>query len=128
MFKLYFIKWNPELCNIYVYEILENNFKTDEGNRRYSFSDRIFVNNRLGEVGTKIHSGKSRNYKIFVDLKLLVYIEIKEIVYITYSFFDLLLKLSEQYQNILMPGYTHYQIAMPFFFWSLVCCIIMQVV
>ncbi|WP_341655084.1 argininosuccinate lyase [Blattabacterium cuenoti] len=102
-----------ELRNIYVYEILKNNFKIDEGIEDIHSQIEFLLTNRLGEVGKKIHTGRSRNDQILVDLKLFVRTEIKEIVEITYSFFDLLLKLSEQHKNILMPGYTHYQIAMP---------------
>ncbi|WP_185857562.1 argininosuccinate lyase [Blattabacterium cuenoti] len=102
-----------ELRNIYVHEILKNNFKIDEGIEDIHSQIEFLLTNRLGEVGKKIHSGRSRNDQILVDLKLFVRTEIKEIVYMAYSFFDLLLKLSEQYKNILMPGYTHYQIAMP---------------
>ncbi|QIK16723.1 argininosuccinate lyase [Blattabacterium sp. DPU] len=102
-----------ELRNIYVQEILKNNFKIDEGIEDIHSQIEFLLTHRLGEVGKKIHSGRSRNDQILVDLKLFVRTEIKNIVYMTYSFFDLLLKLSEQHKNILMPGYTHYQIAMP---------------
>ncbi|WP_185863486.1 argininosuccinate lyase [Blattabacterium cuenoti] len=102
-----------ELRNIYVHEILKNNFKIDEGIEDIHSQIEFMLTNRLGEVGKKIHCGRSRNDQILLDLKLFVRTEIKDIVYMTYSFFDLLLKLSEQHKNILMPGYTHYQIAMP---------------
>ncbi|WP_185853578.1 argininosuccinate lyase [Blattabacterium cuenoti] len=102
-----------ELRYIYIHEILKNNFRIDEGIEDIHSQIEFLLTNRLGEVGQKIHSGRSRNDQILVDLKLFVRTEIKEIVLITYSFFDLLLKLSEQHKNTLMPGYTHYQIAMP---------------
>ncbi|ACY40373.1 argininosuccinate lyase [Blattabacterium sp. (Blattella germanica) str. Bge] len=102
-----------ELRHIYVHEILKNNFKMDEGIEDIHSQIEFLLTNRLGEVGKKIHSGRSRNDQILVDLKLFVRTEIKEIVLIAYSFFDFLLKLSEQHKNTLMPGYTHYQIAMP---------------
>ncbi|WP_185869855.1 argininosuccinate lyase [Blattabacterium cuenoti] len=102
-----------ELRNIYINEILKNSFNIDEGIEDIHSQIEFLLINRLGVVGKKIHSGRSRNDQILVDLKLFVREEIKEIVFIVRSFFDLLLKLSEQYKNILMPGYTHYQIAMP---------------
>ncbi|WP_185860136.1 argininosuccinate lyase [Blattabacterium cuenoti] len=102
-----------ELRHIYIHEILTNNFQMDDGIEDVHSQIEFLLTNRLGEVGKKIHSGRSRNDQILVDLKLFIRTEIKEIVLIVYSFFDLLLQLSEQYKNILMPGYTHYQIAMP---------------
>ncbi|WP_185858759.1 argininosuccinate lyase [Blattabacterium cuenoti] len=102
-----------ELRNIYVNEILKNNFQIHEGIEDIHSQIEILLTNRLGEVGKKIHSGRSRNDQILLDLKLFIRAEIQEIVSITYSLFDLLLELSEKYKNILMPGYTHYQIAMP---------------
>ncbi|WP_185864693.1 argininosuccinate lyase [Blattabacterium cuenoti] len=101
-----------ELRNIYE-EILKKKFQIDEGIEDVHSQIEFLLTNRLGNVGQKIHSGRSRNDQILVDLKLFTRTEIKEIISITYSLFDLLLKLSEQYKKILMPGYTHYQIAMP---------------
>ncbi|AWU43769.1 argininosuccinate lyase [Blattabacterium sp. (Cryptocercus kyebangensis)] len=102
-----------ELRYIYINEILTNNFQIDEGIEDVHSQVEFLLTHRLGEVGKKIHSGRSRNDQILVDLKLFIRTEIKEIVSMVYSFFDLLLQLSEKYKNILMPGYTHYQIAMP---------------
>ncbi|WP_185855732.1 argininosuccinate lyase [Blattabacterium cuenoti] len=102
-----------ELRNIYINEILTNNFIINEGIEDIHSQIEFLLTNRLGDIGKKIHSGRSRNDQILVDLNLFVRTEIKEIVLLTNSFFDLLLKLSEQYKNILMPGYTHHQIAMP---------------
>lgn len=73
----------------------------------------LYLTNILGETGKKIHSGRSRNDQVLVDVKLFLRDEIitfkEEIV----SLFDLLQSLSEEYKNVLMPGYTHGQIAMP---------------
>ncbi|WP_185874077.1 argininosuccinate lyase [Blattabacterium cuenoti] len=102
-----------ELRNIYIHEILTNNFKINEGIEDIHSQIEFLLTDRLGEVGKKIHSGRSRNDQILVDLKLFIRTKMKEIVLMVYSLFDLLLKLSEKYKNILMPGYTHYQIAMP---------------
>lgn len=68
---------------------------------------------RIGEAGKKIHSGRSRNDQVLVDLKLFFRHELEEIVTQTKTLFDLLIKLSNQYKNILLPGYTHLQVAMP---------------
>ncbi|WP_185856418.1 argininosuccinate lyase [Blattabacterium cuenoti] len=102
-----------ELRNIYINEILTKNFRIDEGIEDIHSQIELLLTDRLGEIGKKIHSGRSRNDQILVDLKLFVREQIKEIVLIVSSFFDVLLKLSEQYKNVLIPGYTHYQIAMP---------------
>jgi argininosuccinate lyase len=67
----------------------------------------------LGEIGKKIHSGRSRNDQVLVDIKLYLRHEIQEIVGLTHSFFDLLIKKSEEHKDKLLPGYTHLQLAMP---------------
>lgn len=66
----------------------------------------------LGDVGKKIHSGRSRNDQVLLDLRLFFRAEIKEIVEETKALFDLLQELSEKYKEDLMPGYTHMQLAM----------------
>ena len=67
----------------------------------------------LGEIGKKIHSGRSRNDQVLVDVKLYLRHEIQEVVQLTKSFFDLLIQKSEEHKDKLMPGYTHLQLAMP---------------
>lgn len=67
----------------------------------------------LGEVGKKIHSGRSRNDQVLLDLKLFTREALKEIVESTEVLVDVLLEKSEKNKNILMPGYTHLQVAMP---------------
>ena len=73
----------------------------------------LMLTRRLGDMGKKIHSGRSRNDQVLVDLKLFIRNEIKEIAGLVKSLFDELLQKSEQYKNVLMPGYTHLQVAMP---------------
>lgn len=73
----------------------------------------LMLTRDLGEVGKKIHSGRSRNDQVLVDLKLFFRHEIALIVREVKLFFDLLLLKSEQYKDELLPGYTHLQIAMP---------------
>ncbi len=68
---------------------------------------------KLGDAGKKIHTGRSRNDQVAVDIKLYLRSEIQEIATLTKSLFEQLLKLAEAKKDILMPGYTHYQIAMP---------------
>ncbi len=67
----------------------------------------------IGSVGGKIHSGRSRNDQVLVDLKIFLRSEIQEIVELCSELFATLTRLSEQHKDTLMPGYTHLQIAMP---------------
>ncbi len=67
----------------------------------------------IGSAGGKIHSGRSRNDQVLVDLKIFLRSEIQEIVELCSELFATLTRLSEQHKDTLMPGYTHLQIAMP---------------
>ena len=73
----------------------------------------MLLTRRLGDIGKKIHSGRSRNDQVLVDLKLFTRHELKDIVFLVKKLFDELLQKSEQYKDVLMPGYTHLQVAMP---------------
>ena len=73
----------------------------------------LMLTRKLGDMGKKIHSGRSRNDQVLVDLKLFIRHEIKEIADLVKVLFDELLQKSEQYKAVLMPGYTHLQVAMP---------------
>ena len=73
----------------------------------------LMLTRRLGDMGKKIHSGRSRNDQVLVDLKLFIRNEIKEIAGLVKALFDELVQKSEQYKGVLMPGYTHLQVAMP---------------
>ncbi|MBN8855864.1 MAG: argininosuccinate lyase [Sphingobacteriales bacterium 50-39] len=68
---------------------------------------------RIGEAGKKIHSGRSRNDQVAVDIKLYLRAQVLQLKDETRQLFDLLIQLSEQYKDKLLPGYTHLQIAMP---------------
>jgi len=68
---------------------------------------------KLGDAGKKIHSGRSRNDQVAVDLKLYLRAQVQEVKDAVVSLFDLLLQLSEQHKDKLLPGYTHLQLAMP---------------
>lgn len=73
----------------------------------------MLLTERLGPVGKKIHSARSRNDQVLLDIKLFMRNEIEQIVKATTSLFDLLQKQSEHFRNHLLPGYTHLQLAMP---------------
>lgn len=73
----------------------------------------LMLTRELGDMGKKIHSGRSRNDQVLVDLKLFTRHEIMEVVDNVKILFDELIQKSNQYKDILMPGYTHLQIAMP---------------
>jgi argininosuccinate lyase len=73
----------------------------------------MLLTEKLGDIGKKIHSARSRNDQVLVDLKLFLRSEIEKLVGSTTAFFDLLIKQSEKYKTDLLPGYTHLQLAMP---------------
>ena len=73
----------------------------------------LMLTRRLGDAGKKIHSGRSRNDQVLVDLKLFLRDELRKVADDTKALFDRLQEQSERYGEVLMPGYTHLQIAMP---------------
>ena len=73
----------------------------------------LMLTRKLGDMGKKIHSGRSRNDQVLVDLKLFTRRQLKDIAENVKVLFDELIQKSEQYKNVLMPGYTHLQVAMP---------------
>lgn len=73
----------------------------------------FMLTQRLGDVGKKIHSGRSRNDQVLVDLKLFTRKRLRDVAESVISLFDRFQQLSEQHKNVLMPGYTHLQVAMP---------------
>jgi argininosuccinate lyase len=101
-----------ELKNIYQ-EILAGNFQIEESVEDVHSQVEMMLTERIGEAGKKIHSGRSRNDQVLVDLKLYFRSEIESIFKNTEELFNELILLSNQYKNVLMPGYTHLQIAMP---------------
>lgn len=101
-----------ELKNIYS-EIAAGDFVLEEGVEDIHSQVELLLTRRLGESGKKIHSGRSRNDQVLVDLKLFLRSELESIVSETKTLFDLLQSQSEAYKNHLLPGYTHLQIAMP---------------
>jgi len=101
-----------ELQNIYK-EIEAGNFNISAEVEDVHSQIEWLLTQRIGEAGKKIHSGRSRNDQVLVDLKLFFRHELEEIVSQTKTLFDLLISLSNQHKNVLLPGYTHLQIAMP---------------
>lgn len=101
-----------ELKNIYT-EIENGNFVIENSVEDVHSQIEWLLTQRVGDAGKKIHSGRSRNDQVLVDLKLYFRDCIAVIAGNTKSLFDLLIKLSEQHREKLLPGYTHLQIAMP---------------
>ena len=101
-----------ELKNIYA--ICESGeFRIEEGVEDVHSQVELMLTQKLGDMGKKIHSGRSRNDQVLIDLKLYTRHELKEIVDSVKILFDELIGKSNQYKDVLMPGYTHLQIAMP---------------
>ncbi len=102
----------PELKKLY-HNSLKNTFVIEEGIEDVHSQVELLLTRKLGDIGKKIHSGRSRNDQVLLDLKLFTRDAIKTIVESTSAFIDVLLEKSEAYKDVLMPGYTHLQIAMP---------------
>jgi len=103
---------NKELKSI-LSEIEKGNFKIEDDVEDIHSQIEILLTRSVGNAGKKIHSGRSRNDQVLVDLKLFMRSEIEEIVALTQNLFKRLINLSSIYKDVLMPGYTHFQIAMP---------------
>lgn len=101
-----------ELKNIYA-AAERGKFVIEEGVEDVHSQVEQMLTRKLGDVGKKIHSGRSRNDQILLDLKLFTRTQVKEIAEATVQLFHVLITQSERYKAVLMPGYTHLQIAMP---------------
>lgn len=101
-----------ELRKIYK-EIEQGKFEIEEGIEDVHSQVELMLTRRLGDLGKKIHSGRSRNDQVLLDLKLFIRTEIREVVELIHPLFNTLLELSEKHKDVLIPGYTHYQVAMP---------------
>ena len=88
-------------------------FAIDPGVEDIHSQIEFMLTGRLGDIGKKIHSGRSRNDQVLVDLKLFMRDELRNIAHAVDRLFRRLRSLSDQYKDVLMPGYTHLQIAMP---------------
>ncbi len=93
--------------------IEEGNFRIDDGVEDVHSQVEFMLTAKLGDIGKKIHSGRSRNDQVLVDLKLFMRDELRRIASESERFFHKLLELSEKHKDVLMPGYTHLQVAMP---------------
>ncbi len=97
-----------------IYQIAEaNQFVIEEGVEDVHSQVELMLTRKLGDVGKKIHSGRSRNDQVLVDLKLFARAEIEKIVGAISELFDVLISQSNRYKDVLLPGYTHLQVAMP---------------
>jgi len=101
-----------ELKAIYA-DIQAGNFSIGEGVEDVHSQVELLLTQRIGDAGKKIHSGRSRNDQVLVDLKLFFRSRLQDVVEETESLFLLLIELSEKHKNVLLPGYTHLQVAMP---------------
>lgn len=101
-----------ELKSIYK-QIEKEGFRIEEGVEDVHSQIEILLTQRIGEAGKKIHSGRSRNDQVLVDLKLYFRSQIQRTVVNTEVLFNQLITLSEEHRDKLLPGYTHLQIAMP---------------
>lgn len=88
-------------------------FVIEEGVEDVHSQVELMLTRQLGDLGKKIHSGRSRNDQVLVDLKLFIRDQLRELTVLTKDLFDELIAKSNEYKNVLMPGYTHLQVAMP---------------
>ena len=101
-----------ELKNIY--KIADSgNFSIEKGVEDVHSQVEMLLTGKLGDMGKKIHSGRSRNDQVLLDLKLFTRAEIEKIVSSVSDLFDVLISQSNRYKDVLLPGYTHLQVAMP---------------
>ena len=97
-----------------IYEQAERGeFVIEEGVEDVHSQVELMLTRKLGDVGKKIHSGRSRNDQVLVDLKLFIRDQIREIAELVKQLFDELIIQSNRHKDVLMPGYTHLQVAMP---------------
>lgn len=94
-------------------EAVKGNFEIEEGVEDVHSQVEFLLTKDLGDLGKKIHSGRSRNDQVLLDLKLFTRDAIKEIVESTDELINVLLERSNKTKDVLIPGYTHLQVAMP---------------
>src|SRR5882762_2795862 len=105
-------KLSSELKVIYR-QIVAGDFKIEEGVEDIHSQVELLLTKKLGDMGKKIHSGRSRNDQVLVDIKLFLRDELQQLTAEIKNLFDLLLSKSEEHKEKLLPGYTHLQLAMP---------------
>ncbi len=101
-----------ELKNIYA-KAVSGDFVIEDDIEDVHSQVELMLTRKLGDIGKKVHSGRSRNDQVLLDLKLFSRAQIESIVERVKKLFDVLISKSEQYKNVLIPGYTHLQVAMP---------------
>ena len=101
-----------ELRDIYG-QAVRGEFVIEEGIEDVHSQVELMLTRKLGDMGKKIHSGRSRNDQVLVDLKLFTRHQLQLVVEAVKDLFDQLIQKSNQYKDVLMPGYTHLQVAMP---------------
>lgn len=101
-----------ELQEIYQLAV-EGKFVIEEGIEDVHSQVELMLTRKLGDIGKKIHSGRSRNDQVLLDLKLFTREQIEILAHDVSALIDVLLAQSEKYKEVLLPGYTHLQIAMP---------------
>ena len=101
-----------ELKSIYA-DIEKGKFTIEPGVEDVHSQVEMLLTKRIGDAGKKIHSGRSRNDQVLVDLKLFFRSELQQVVQETETLFKTLIELSDKYKYVLLPGYTHLQVAMP---------------
>ena len=101
-----------ELKNIYE-QVQRGEFVIEDGIEDVHSQVELMLTRKLGDMGKKIHSGRSRNDQVLVDLKLFTRHQLQLVAEAVKDLFDQLIAKSNQYKNVLMPGYTHLQVAMP---------------
>ncbi|WP_149241632.1 argininosuccinate lyase [Dyadobacter sp. 32] len=94
-------------------QIQSGDFVIEDGVEDVHSQVELMLTRKLGDTGKKIHSGRSRNDQVLVDMKLYTRDQLFKVVLATNRLFDILIKRSEEHKNDLLPGYTHLQIAMP---------------
>ena len=103
---------HEELRNIYA--VAERGeFVIEEGVEDVHSQVELMLTRKLGDTGKKIHSGRSRNDQVLLDLKLFTRKEVQDVCKAVKELFDTLIEQSNNHKDILMPGYTHLQVAMP---------------
>lgn len=97
-----------------IYGVIESgDFKIEDDVEDVHSQVELMLTRRLGDIGKKIHSGRSRNDQVLVDLKLFIRSKIEDVIDAMTGLFHALLEQSGRYKDVLMPGYTHLQVAMP---------------
>ncbi len=102
----------PALDQLYG-EALEGKLSLEAGVEDIHTQVEMVLTRKLGDIGKKIHTGRSRNDQVMVDVKLFLRDEIRELVELTHGLAEMLLKKAGIYRDVLLPGYTHMQVAMP---------------